>query len=254
MSKIGNGYGSEFHLLRWMGRHRNSFNKAVLFALSRQRESEVVNWIDFNFSKEVSDCYDSELTRLSFIENKSIRENWEWPKSGYQQHWDAIGYINSHYTSEVVEAKDLILVEAKAHLDESNSNCGAGINSRNVISAILRETADFLNVEEYSKRENIWLDKYYQLSNRLATHVYLKKCGQSPHLLFVYFLNDNNPGKKCPTTVDDWMEFLSAQDQEMGISHIYNDHAVCKLFLSVKSDRECWISSGSDTMKLKLNN
>jgi len=30
MGKMALGYGSEFHLLRWTGRHRNEFDKRVI--------------------------------------------------------------------------------------------------------------------------------------------------------------------------------------------------------------------------------
>ena len=41
---IGNGYGSEFHLLRWMGRHRELFNQRVSTAVGRP--GSVIKWMD----------------------------------------------------------------------------------------------------------------------------------------------------------------------------------------------------------------
>jgi len=41
LSKIGYGHGSEYHLLRWMGRHRHAFDSAVLAAVGRVLIEEV---------------------------------------------------------------------------------------------------------------------------------------------------------------------------------------------------------------------
>ncbi len=48
---IGNGYGSEFHLLRWMGRHRELFNQRVSTAVGRP--GSVIKWMDFGFDGPV---------------------------------------------------------------------------------------------------------------------------------------------------------------------------------------------------------
>lgn len=48
---IGNGYGSEFHLLRWMGRHRGLFNQRVSTAVGRP--GSVIKWMDFGFDGPV---------------------------------------------------------------------------------------------------------------------------------------------------------------------------------------------------------
>ena len=47
MSKMGYGYGSECHLLRWMGRHRKAFDNAVLSSI--QRVGYRIEWFDFEF-------------------------------------------------------------------------------------------------------------------------------------------------------------------------------------------------------------
>ena len=38
MGRMGYGYGSELHLLRWMGRHRNKFNDEVSKAIGVKGE------------------------------------------------------------------------------------------------------------------------------------------------------------------------------------------------------------------------
>jgi len=44
MAELGYGYGSEFHLLRMLGRHRNSFDKKILDKLGYQGK-RMIGWI-----------------------------------------------------------------------------------------------------------------------------------------------------------------------------------------------------------------
>ena len=46
MGKLG--YGSEFHLLRWMGRHRKVFDARV----SEKLSVSSVEWLDFQFDRD----------------------------------------------------------------------------------------------------------------------------------------------------------------------------------------------------------
>jgi len=46
MAKIGYGYGSEWHLLRYLGYHRNYLNQEI----DNQLGLQVIKWLDFNFS------------------------------------------------------------------------------------------------------------------------------------------------------------------------------------------------------------
>ncbi len=45
MGKMGFGYGSEYQLMRYMGRHLNEFNKQVQELLG---SDDNINWYDFN--------------------------------------------------------------------------------------------------------------------------------------------------------------------------------------------------------------
>lgn len=63
MAEIGNGYGSECHLLRYLGRHRKSLNDAVLKALGCNGSIE---WLDFLFD-ERKVWKDAEWKGLDFL-------------------------------------------------------------------------------------------------------------------------------------------------------------------------------------------
>jgi len=120
MGKMALGYGSEFHLLRWLGRHRIEFNKRIKNTIGVDN----VTWLDFNFDK-TNEIPDKELIGLEFLENEpefnKLLNSWknEWPQSGNSMNWDLIGYtINKNI-------KTWILIEAKAHLGEIQQSCGA---------------------------------------------------------------------------------------------------------------------------------
>lgn len=68
MGKMNANYGSELHLLRWLGRHRDAFNRKVYEATGL----DVSRWLDFGFSTG-DKTYDVELRGLFFYLKKSER-------------------------------------------------------------------------------------------------------------------------------------------------------------------------------------
>lgn len=246
MGKIGYGYGSECHLLRWMGRHRNSFDKAVSLTIRIDGNDKTIKWLDFGFNDRKSNWFGSEPTRLDFLEDENTRTKWKWPKSGTQQNWDGVGYIESMNNPTQDLRKEIILLEAKAHVDEANTSCQAGIASLSKIKDIFHETARGLNIHNFNKVEHSWLHKYYQTANRLATYNYLKVSGYNPHLVFLYFINDQHKGKTCPSQVSEWEIVLSMQKKDMGIDDVFINERVYNLFLDARSDTKCWTSSSEE--------
>ena len=73
MAKIGNGYGSEYHLMRWMGRHRNLFDQSVSESVGRP--GSPIHWLDFNFAPN---------NPWPDIELKGLKSKWQkfWPTQG----------------------------------------------------------------------------------------------------------------------------------------------------------------------------
>lgn len=229
-----------------MGRHRNSFDKAISLTINIDGNEKIIKWVDFGFSDKRSKWFDSEPTRLDFIKDESTRTNWEWPKTGTQQNWDGIGYIESINNPTHELSKEIILIEAKAHIDEANTSCEAGTKSLRKIKEILRETAEDLNIPNYDRVEDTWLYKYYQTANRLATYNYLKISGYKPHLVFLYFINDQRKRVTCPSQVSEWESVLSKQNRDMGIDDVFINDRVYNLFLDARSDNKCWTSSSTE--------
>ena len=116
MGKMGNGYGSEFHLLRYLGYHRHDLNRAV----EKETGGRVSEWLDFAFGGE--ERLDREWKGVDFVDSASdIKSAWMkfWPQTGNVPNWDAVGRL------ELNSGVEYLLVEAKAHVEELQSSCSA---------------------------------------------------------------------------------------------------------------------------------
>jgi len=162
MSKIGRGYGSEWHLLRHLGRHRAALNAAVL----GKTGGEAVRWLDFPPGPD-GEGPDAEWQGLDFLPPDSpAREAWRefWPQTGNAPNWDAVGQLT------VADACEWLLVEAKAHTEELVTSCGA--KQRGGLPQIrraLEETREAFGADSSAD----WLLPYYQHANRLAALYFL---------------------------------------------------------------------------------
>jgi hypothetical protein len=236
MSAMGYGYGSECHLLRWMGRHRNAFDVGVRSAMGKSTGS--VSWLDVNFAPK-KDWPDAELKGLEFIDDPGVKSEWRswWPHGAGIHNWDAVGWWGQR------AAKEIILVEAKANLAEIRSPCNAKPEGgRGRIEQSLTETAVALGVQSIDS----WLTDHYQLANRLAAIHFLKGHGYQPHLLLVYFVGDKgNTSRVTPQSPDEWAAPLAEQKKQMGlpVSHPLSE-CVKELFLHI-SERSAWLRPDS---------
>jgi hypothetical protein len=91
-NRAGSGsHGSEHHLLRYLGRHRNRLNACVLETIGM---GETIDWLDFHFAADKSGT-DAEWKGLDFLEDKYLQNDWTefWPQGRGIQNWDAVGCI-----------------------------------------------------------------------------------------------------------------------------------------------------------------
>ena len=140
-----------------------------------------------------------------------------WPVGGPQ--WDALG----------VAGDIVLLVEAKAHVGEMKSSCGATApRSLATITASLdaarrgfgaRETAD-------------WMNGYYQLANRLAHLWFLRENGVDARLVLLQFTG--HATMPSPSTDEAYRAAISAAFDHLGfdapasprgVVHVYQDVA-----------------------------
>ena len=204
MGKIGYGYGSEWHLLWYLGRHRSRLNREV----RRVTGAERVEWLDFVHSE--SDTIDAEWKGLAFIQDDALQSAWGefWPQGAGIHHWDAVAQI------DVSGPQEWLLVEAKAHTYEVQSDCGAKPHGgRDQIRRALDQTKSALQVQSSCD----WMNGYYQFCNRVAVLHFLQSHGVPAHLLVVYFTGDSGPARECPLDESGWQAAIAAQDAHVGL-------------------------------------
>jgi hypothetical protein len=224
MAKMGIGYGSEAHLLRYLGRHRDLLNSEIL----RLIPATSIRWLDFGFDRN-KEWPDAEIVRLDFLPDKSqARQQWPsvWPSNGTQINWDAVAELQTEHGQE------WLLIEAKANIQEIHSNCGA---SESGGLPLIRATLDRTKAALGAAPGADWLNGHYQAANRIVALQHLTQHGVRAHLMFIYFCGDRgDAARNCPTAPGDWGEALSVQAKHLGLppQHPLSDR-IQRLFLDV---------------------
>ena len=211
MATIGYGYGSEWHLLQYLGRRRDAFTRTI----EDMTRVSSIHWQDCTETDASTNApMVQELVGLEFLDPQHpARLEWErrWPQRGAVHNWDAVGQGLTH------NHQTWILVEAKAHIGELKSSCGAKPESLHKIRNVLDATRRDLRVTV----ETDWTRPYYQYCNRIALLHFLVKHGVDTHLTFVYFMGDRsdlgNDGRDCPANRQNWQDALDVQDHHVGV-------------------------------------
>jgi hypothetical protein len=207
MGRIGHGYGSEWHLLRYLGRHRNLLDSIVREATG----CGSLEWLDFGFDPN-NPWHDAESKGLDFLKEDSVlQESWRdyWPQGRGIHNWDAVARASARGKTE------WILVEAKANLEELKSGCQARSDeSLQKINAAFDATKTALGVPS----EADWISPYYQYCNRVAALHFLVSNVVDARLLFIYFSGDKGDARRtCPVDRQGWKETLEEMRQHIGI-------------------------------------
>jgi len=218
MAKIGYGYGSEWQLLRMLGRHRNYFNELVLKSINK-KHSELnsnIEWLDFDFYG----WKDKEIIGLDFLTKEEKAKSNDNPRKKClkQQNWDSIGKIGDTY----------ILVEAKGNLDEFNKSDPGKAKGNSM--PIIKSSIDKVITNHSLKNTNnkIWMGKgCYQTANRIIAYDYITKVlKKNAIILYVLFLNDwecsyypstNSLSKKGVKDIKEWDIITNEKFVKMGI-------------------------------------
>lgn len=219
MGKMGLGYGSEFHLLRYLGYHRHDLNRAV----EVQTGGQVLDWLDFAFDGRRRFPYlDIEWKGLNFLDDSktSERSTWLkfWPQTGNVPNWDAIGIL------ELESKTEYLLVEAKAHVSEIRSHCSA--SEQGGLPKIRETFSETIRAYDYISDPNKWLSPFYQYANRLAQLHFLLGHKVLARLIFIYFVGDQWLSKRddggdaivCPQNEQDWQPDLRTMYGHLGLS------------------------------------
>ena len=131
-----------------------------------------------------------------------------WPNRG--PHWDGLGKT---------DRKQILLIEAKAHVGELVSSTEASETSLPLICSSLIETKQ--HIHRKSEKAVPWHTGVFQYANRLA-HLYLLRVLNrlDAYLVLLYFLNATEmaAGDTCiPKTAEEWKSIIVYQDRIMGI-------------------------------------
>jgi hypothetical protein len=206
MSTIGYGYGSEWHMLRYLGYHRQTLNKAV----EDLTGGTGTEWLDVSFNSQKK-FLDEEWKGLDFLPDDSLaKEVWKnfWPQKGNIQNWDAVGTLQKGADTE------FLLVEAKAHLGEIKSQCQAKESEG---KPLIVKALDEAKLAFGVSLDKNWRQPYYQYCNRLTALYFLTKHGIGARLLFIYFLKDIRQDIAiCPKTEAEWQTELGKMYDHVG--------------------------------------
>jgi hypothetical protein len=223
---IALGYGSKWHLLRYLGWHRTALNQKCVGAIPGAEE---VDWLDFPFDVKGKPSGDAEWESLDFLGEggNGVRAKWRqvWPHGRGIQTWDAVGRVRAG------SAEEWLLVEAKAHLGEIKSNCGAKDGL-----ALIKTAVDGTKAALGVAPECDWLKGYYQYANRVAALHFLIQHEVPARLLFIYFTGDSHHGCRCPSDEAGWHSALDAQAKHVGLPNGYKlEGHIHRLFLRTAS-------------------
>ncbi|MCE9592356.1 MAG: hypothetical protein K8S99_17765 [Planctomycetes bacterium] len=216
-SRMALGYGSAWHLLRYLGYHRARLSERVASALGATN----ISWLDF-IPRESGRTYrtrtrilEVERSRLNFLDaSDPLQKEYDTffpPRSKQQQEWDAVGQAT------IEGQKEWVLVEAKAHCGEIvRKGTGAEGDSLKMIDASLTRTKIAMGIDKKCD----WIGGYYQYANRIMTLHFLNSKGCKAHLVFLYFTGDDFTGKQCPSTSDAWKSTIDEVKTDLGLDRL----------------------------------
>jgi hypothetical protein len=171
---------------------------------------------------------DQALKGLSFLSYRDIpdfyefQKDWKsfWPQTGNPPIWDAVGWLETDSGNYV--SRELLLVEAKAHLDEIKSSCND--NSPGSIDQICN-SFNIVKAELGISLQIDWLSHYYQYANHITMLWFLLKHNISARLVQIYFIGDNNPSANCLFDQPEWEEAITLQNETLALP---DDYLICK--------------------------
>lgn len=230
--------GSRLYLQEYMAKGKDKLSEVIIAAspslLSFIGSKNKIEWKsplqkpEKENKEEFYEYRDNFLEVLNLGEEKNIDAKKKlgefWPSNGPQ--WDGLAVVNG------IGQKGLLLIEAKAHIDETRSELKAkSQTSINKIKDSLAQVQKYYDIEPVD-----WTKPYYQMGNRIAFLYFMNEVLHIPTWLVLINFTD---GKYKPTSIDKWLEHYNVIYNEMGIK--YNKYKllnnVIQLFPNVLEDK-----------------
>jgi len=188
--------------LKWIQRaineRREIFDASILPLIS---SANCIQWLSPLANDEYAEYRDAGfLEKIGQTQLCPALSNY-WPSRGPQ--WDALGRADSG---------DVLLVEAKAHIDEIFS---AGTQAKGA-ARLLIESSLLATTEALKAKPLIpWSGPLYQSANRIAHLRFLNNHGVPARLLFVCFVGDEE--MTGPATAEEWTGALRVINLVLGL-------------------------------------
>lgn len=149
---------------------------------------ESIKWLSPD--KNGKEC---QLNRQSMIKALGLPNNYFdkfWPKRGPQ--WDGLVITEGSKTLYMIEAKSYCGEISKGNVLRKDANEQQKKNHELKCNS-LKEAMSFFNIDD--AKGKIWMEKYYQISNRIAFYLHIKKALPTSkidgaQLLFINFYDD----------------------------------------------------------------
>ncbi|RFB12738.1 hypothetical protein DZB84_18490 [Bacillus sp. HNG] len=220
--------GSRLHLQNYVNDNQGELNELILMS-----SPSLLAFLD----KELSIEWKSPLRRKDYHEYRNelldVLDDWMGKREELEKYWAKIGPQWDGIA--IVKGKNgqigLLLVEAKAHLQEMQSKIQAGDISKVKIEQTIEEVKTYVGSNAPLE---IWLEQYYQLSNRLAyLHILNEKIGIPTWLILVNFADDHT---HKPTQISAWIEHYRSVFSKMDIS---SSSAIFKQIITIYPVLDC---------------
>ena len=200
--------GSQLLIEKYVNNQQDFLNKSILMTspslLYFIHKDKVINW---ESPLEKYREYRNDFLGLyeEWDNAKSLIENY-WPKSGPS--WDGVATVLGKDGK-----KGLLLVEAKAHVQEMRSRLKAkDETSIDLIIGTIKEAKAFIGSQAPI---DTWLNHYYQLANRLAyLYILNEKMYIPTWLVLINFIEDQS---YKPTSIEEWVDHYHEVFTEMDI-------------------------------------
>lgn len=203
--------GSQFLLAEYVNSQSEWLNSQILRAstqlLNEMNDELAIEWISPLKQQGFKEYRDNFLNALGM---PGEIPNHVWPRRGPV--WDGLAKAKGNNGEEIV-----LLVEAKAHLSEMNSELRAtSLHSIRVIQNTFQKFRQKNGIDE--KYASVWENSYYQLANRLIYLDYLNHTlNIRTYLVLINFLDDQTNVK---TSLQDYLSHYKKVFHDMGISHL----------------------------------